>query len=305
MTELRKILVTGATGKQGGAVIDSLLASNQQVPFEILAVTRNTSSQRALTLATKPNVTLIEGDFDRPDAIFDKAGAVYGVFAVQTPSLGNKDLEEKQGKALVDAAVANKVQHFVFTSVDRGGAEKSGSNSTPVPHFISKHNIEKHLQKRAVEGSHQMRWTILRAVAFYENLTPDFFGKGFASMWKGVGDKELELISVRDIGDFAAMAFMNPKNYQGQAVSIAGDSLTFNQANIIFREEFGNDMPIAPWVVGKALKWFIRDLGLMFQWFVDEGFGDGLVEKTRQEKSDTMDFKQWLTQKSAFAAKMP
>jgi uncharacterized protein YbjT (DUF2867 family) len=73
--------------------------------------------------------------------------------------------EEAQGKALVDAALANKVKFFIYSSVDRGGDQKSYDNPTPIPHFISKHRIEHHLRDNAGD---KMQWTILRPVAFME-----------------------------------------------------------------------------------------------------------------------------------------
>ena len=84
---MKSILVTGATGKQGGSVVQSLLA--RKAPFQILAVTRNAQSSSAQKLAQKsPNVTLIEGDLDSPAAIFAAAKEqastpVWGVFSVQ------------------------------------------------------------------------------------------------------------------------------------------------------------------------------------------------------------------------------
>jgi uncharacterized protein YbjT (DUF2867 family) len=84
---MRAVLITGATGKQGGSVIRSLVARN--APFEILAVTRNPQSSSAQRLAKlSPNIKLVEGDLDKPLGIFQKAQNVtktpiWGVFSVQ------------------------------------------------------------------------------------------------------------------------------------------------------------------------------------------------------------------------------
>lgn len=103
----KTLLITGATGKQGGAVISALLEDEKSSAFKIIAVTRNRQSQSA-QLASKPNVSVIEGDISDPDALFDQAGAVWGVFAVQV----NSDAELEQGKALVTAAAARGVSFF-------------------------------------------------------------------------------------------------------------------------------------------------------------------------------------------------
>jgi uncharacterized protein YbjT (DUF2867 family) len=79
--------------------------------------------------------------------------------------------EEAQGKALVDASIANGVEYFVYSSVERGGEEKSWENPTPIPHFIAKHRIELHLRETAED---RMMWTILRPTAFMEVNTATY-----------------------------------------------------------------------------------------------------------------------------------
>jgi uncharacterized protein YbjT (DUF2867 family) len=80
-----RILVTGATGKQGGACVNALLASSNT--HDIYAVTRTSKSPAAEKLA-KRGVHVIEGNLDDPDSIFAKIdGVLDGVFLVQ-PSAG-------------------------------------------------------------------------------------------------------------------------------------------------------------------------------------------------------------------------
>lgn len=81
------ILVTGATGKQGGSVINNLL--EKSAPFKILAVTRDVNSASSKKLAQKSSsITLIQGNLDDPAAIFEDVALqtsepVWGVFSVQ------------------------------------------------------------------------------------------------------------------------------------------------------------------------------------------------------------------------------
>lgn len=83
----RAVLITGATGKQGGAVIDALLKAN--APYEILALTRDAQSPSSTKLARKsPNIKLISGNLDVVDDVFKKIkeatkAPVWGVFSVQ------------------------------------------------------------------------------------------------------------------------------------------------------------------------------------------------------------------------------
>ena len=174
----KHLLITGATGKQGGAVIAALLASRSAADFVIYAVTRDPSSASATTLASKSNVKLVKGNLDAPEALFKSAGVpIWGVFSVQIPIGGGQstETEQRQGIELVDAAITHgHVKQFVYTSADRGGS-RSASDPTNIPHFISKYHIEKHLEEKARQAN--MAYTILRPVAFMENLTNSFPGK--------------------------------------------------------------------------------------------------------------------------------
>lgn len=84
---MKSVLITGATGKQGGSVIRSLVAS--RAPFEILAVTRNPQSASAQRLAKlSENIKLVEGDLNTPAEAFQNAqkvtkNPIWGVFSVQ------------------------------------------------------------------------------------------------------------------------------------------------------------------------------------------------------------------------------
>ena len=172
------LLITGATGKQGGAVISALHDVPESKQFTILVLTRTPTSASAQSLCKKyPEVKCIAGDLNDCPAIFETAvkdagvDKVWGVFSVQTPFGGGATtgLEETQGKALVDASLAAGVQHFVYTSVDRKG-KNSDNDATNVPHFISKHNIEKYLESKCADDG-KMQYTILRPTAFMENMT--------------------------------------------------------------------------------------------------------------------------------------
>lgn len=303
-TTPKTILVTGATGKQGSAVIDALLAANaydDKPLFTILAVTRDRTSRSSQALAQKPHVSIIEGDLADPDAIFDKATAdgnsVWGCFGVQV----NSPEEEKQGKALVTVAVGRGVQYFVYASGDRGGPENSETDPTFVKNFAAKFNIEKHLQKLAATSPQHMAYAILRPVTFFENMTADIHGKGFARMWEQIGsEKRLQLICTRDIGFFAAQAFLHPDEHHNEAMTLVGDELTQQEAEVIFKEVVGTSMPMAPCPIGSAVKFFKKDtVGDMFRWFEENGYG-GDVAQCRKSFPGMMDYRTWLVERSPF-----
>ena len=300
MTTARRLVVTGATGKQGGALISALLSKPSQ-PFEIYAVTRDPASRTAQALASKPNVHVIKGNFDDAGAIFTQVEKPWGLFSVTMPLNATK--EEQQGKAMTKAAFDAGVQHIVFTATERGGQEESDTNPTTVPHFISKYNIEQDIMAKARESKQGTTWTFLRPVAFFENLSNDFLGKGFVAMWRLNGlDRKMQLISTKDIGKIAAEAFLHSSEdeYRNKAISLAGDATTPNEAAKIFKQNVGSDIPATYGFLGSAMRWILKEqLGLMFDWIKTPGFGAD-VDAVRRRYPFMQDFQAWLVEDSAW-----
>lgn len=296
MADLKNILVTGATGKQGGALIKALLANNSPAQYHIYALSRDINSSKSKSLAAQPNVTVIQGNWDDFNSIFSQLPKpLHGVFSVQLAL--NHVKEEIQGKALVDAAAAHGVKHFVYASVERGGPVKSDTTPTYVPHFISKHNIEKHLIK--VAETNDFQYTIIRPVAFMDNFTNDFPGRAISTLFRLNGaDVKTQHIASTDIGKLAAVVVQNPDKYQGRALSLASESLSWNDQNAIFRKVTGKDVPRTFDFLGRMIHFFAYELaGKMFDWFKNDGFGAD-VNEFRDVVPDMMSFEDWLRTES-------
>lgn len=300
MAGARRLLVTGATGKQGGALISALLSKPSQ-PFEIYALTRDKTSRSAQALASKTNLHVIQGDFSNPEAIFKQIGEPWGLFSVTMPMNAKK--EEQEGKAMSKAAIDAGVKHIVFTATERGGQTESDTNPTNIAHFASKYNIEQDIIQNAKVSKQGTTWTFLRPVAFFENLVPGFIGKGFMEVWKINGlDRKLQMISTKDIGKVAADAFLNPNSdeYRNKAISLAGDELSPNDAARIFKEATGQKIPSTYSFLGYALRWGLKEqLGTMFDWFVTDGFGTDM-KAVRQRYPFMQDFRAWLVEDSGW-----
>jgi hypothetical protein len=216
--------------------------------------------------------------------------------ANQHPQMPGKT-EESDGKRLVDAAVANKVSHFVFTSVDRG--VNSDTDPTNVPHFITKYHIEKHLAAKAKDAN--MTWTVLRPVAFFDNLINGFIGKAFSSSFllRMGTDKKLQFIASSDIGWFAAQSFIHSEReeWRNKSVGLAGDELTWTEMKGIFEEKTGETFPLTYEFLASAINWMVKDLGYMFKWMRDVGFGVD-VKEVRRMNPEMKDFGTWLETES-------
>lgn len=300
-SDRRNLIITGATGKQGGAVIEALLAKPSQ-PFEIYAVTRNKESNTAKLLASKPNVQVVQGDFDNPKGILSQVPSPWGLFSVTTIQPGKRNaagIEEQQGKAMNTAAIETGIKHIVYTSVDRGA--DSDNTETPIPHFQSKKHVEDDIKEKASKSG--TTWTFIRPVAFMDNLSNDFFGKAFVTMWRQNGlDTPLQLVSTKDIGRVAAEAFIHAdeERYKNKAISLAGESITPREAAKIFKESTGQDMPSTFGVVGSLLKIMMKDeVGTMFAWFKSTGYAAD-VQSLRKSYPFLKDFKSWVEAESAW-----
>jgi len=215
---------------------------------------------------------------------------------IQTANPKN-DTERRQGIALIDESIKQDVKFFVYSSVDRHGSD-SDHNPTQVPHFIYKHEIEAHLKERTIGKN--MEWTILRPVAFFENLTPDYFGKLFATAWKmRLKGKPLQLVATSDIGFFAAAAFMNPEASKNHAFSLAGDELTFDEMASTFKSMTGKNVPMTfrfpAWLMLTAVK----ELGVMFKWFYDQGYRAD-IPALKKIHPGLKTFGDWLKEDSLF-----
>ncbi|KAL8638633.1 MAG: hypothetical protein Q9228_004225 [Teloschistes exilis] len=310
----KNILLTGATGKQGRALINTLLSSPRAKDFTILALTRNTNSPSANALASKSSsIRLIQGNLDDPHAVFASAlsatnsAPIWGVYSVQQAVQGGvtEASETKQGKELIDLSLSHGVKHFVYSSVERGGAGKLGDKPTYVPHFISKANIEEHLLKESENGK-KMSYTIIRPVFFVDQFMPGFMGKVLATMVKVSvkPSKPLQYVALSDIGHFAAQGFLQSDDpaYKNQAINLAGDELTFEQLNEAFEKKMGYPMPVTFGFIARFVKWMVKELNIMFKWFDEEGFGAD-IPALRRMHPGLKSFGDWLETESAFVKK--
>ena len=194
------------------------------------------------------------------------------------------------------------MKHFVYSSVDRGGNEKSWTNPTNVPHFISKHNIELHLREKAKDS--RMTWTILRPTAFMDNFEPGMQIKVFLAALASTlrSDQPLQLIACRDIGIMAAKAFEKPEEFNGKAIGLAGDALSVPQISEAFKAATGQAVTPTFTIIGRGLKLAMTEIRLMINWFGSEGYGAD-IEGLKKLHPGLMDLKTWAVEESKFEKK--
>lgn len=275
------ILVTGSTGKQGGAAARYLLKDG----WKVRALVRDENKNAAKELQ-KLGAELFKGDM-ADAASMDKALAgVYGVFSVQNFWEHGVDGERKQGMIVTDAAKKAGVKHFLYTSV--GGAERK----TNLPHFDVKFVIENHIKSLGIP------YTIIRPVFFMENFNVWFKpveADGKTTLALALkSDTKLQMIASDDIGAIAAIVFDDPEKYLGKEIEIAGDELTLSQMAKAFSKSLGKEVTTVELPVD-VVRSGSKEVGDMFQWFIDHGYKADITN-IKGIYPGLKSFEQWLKQ---------
>lgn len=272
-----RILVTGATGRQGGAAARHLLAGG----FSVSALTRDPGKAQAHLLSRK-GAEIVKGNLEDRSSLDRALKGVYGVFAVQDYWEHKEEGEIREGRLLLEAAKAAQVRHFVYSSV------ASADRNTGLAHFESKRVLEEALRASG------MPYTILRPVFFMEN----FDANRSEILEQGVlrlplpPDRKLQMIATHDIGAFTALAFSEPETLLGRTLEIAGAELTPLQMAEVFSEILGKpvrfeEVPLA------SLRESNPEVHRMFSWFRDKGYGVD-VPRLRARYPFLRTFGEWL-----------
>ncbi|MBM3500137.1 MAG: NmrA/HSCARG family protein [Armatimonadetes bacterium] len=272
-------LVTGATGRQGGAVARHLLARG----WKVRALTRKPEGPAAQAL-TGLGAEVVPGDLKDRASVERAVAGCRGVFAVQDTWEHGPESEIEQGRHLADAAQAAGVQHFVYSSV--GGAERG----TGIPHFESKWELEQYIAGLG------LRTTVLRPVFFMENLLmPDnrqaIVGGTFALSVHP--DTRLQMIATDDIGAFGAMAFDDPEEWIGRAVELAGDERTMAGYAQSLTQAVGRPVQFVESPTLEEMRGLNPDWATMCEWFIDHGY-EADLPGLRQLHPPLKDFDAWL-----------
>ena len=268
MHDGRTLLITGATGNQGGATIDALLRS--PTPWRIKAFVRDPASPKTAALVAR-GVEPVQGDLNDAASVRAALAGVHGVLSVQTPMGPDGALgEERQGKALASLAAEAGIRHLVYCSA--GGAERDSG----VPHFESKRAIERHMSSLGLAA------TVLRPVAFMENFGTFAFRTVMLSMMRTHlrPEQPMQIVSARDVGWFAAQAFERPDTYVGREIEIGGDAVTYREAAVTLRRA-GMGPALSFRLPGPLLRRMPEDFRLMFAWIARAGFRSDVPELRR------------------------
>src|SRR5213593_504720 len=256
------VLVTGATGKQGGHLVPELLARGHS----IRALTRKPESAGAAALAAR-GATVVSGDFDDQGSLERAARGVDTVFAMSTPFESGAKTETREGINIVRAASTVGVSHLVYASV--AGADRA----TGIPHFDSKFEVEKEIRRSGVP------FTIVAPVFFMENFLADWMAAGIA---KGAismalpATRRLQQIALADIAQFNALVIERREGFLGKRIDIASDELTVATAAAAISEVTGRHIEYTALPLDAVRQWN-EDFARMLEWFDRVGYDADIV----------------------------
>ncbi|KAK2735195.1 hypothetical protein FQN57_001335 [Myotisia sp. PD_48] len=153
MAEKDILVVIGATGKQGGSVVNSILGDKKAASrFSIRAVTRNLSKPAAQAL-TKRGIKCVKADLNDKASLVAAFNGAYAVFGVTDFwETRNREMEIQQGHNLADAAKETNIKHLVWSSMP-DATKLSGGKYLNVVTFDTKANVERYIRQLGLPAS--------------------------------------------------------------------------------------------------------------------------------------------------------
>lgn len=274
----RTIVVTGVTGKQGGAAFRHL----KRRGFALRAMVRDPERPGARELEGS-GVEVVRGDLDDPGSMERALDGADGAYSVQ-PWEGGPEAETRQGIAFAEAANRQGIGHLVYSSV------ASADENTGIPHFESKGKVEERIRQLGVP------YTIFRPVFFMENwqMMREGIDNG-AIMLPLKPETRLQMVAVDDIGAFVALAFEHPGHWHNRAFELAGADLSMTEIAEAFSRASGREVRYqqAPW--DQFEQQVGHEMTVMYRWFEEKGYNIDIAA-VREHYPELTSFQRWLDQ---------
>ncbi|WP_419884473.1 NmrA/HSCARG family protein [Paenibacillus sp. B-A-8] len=258
------ILVTGATGLQGGAVANEALKQG----FKVRILVRDENSTKAQALIQK-GAEAVVGNFDDTSSLENAMKNVDAVFSVPISGIDTNetDRERKQAFALIQSAIKSGVEQFVHTSV----AATSRYNDFPdwgTGYWFEKYWTDKWDIEEAVRSAGFPLWTIVKPACIMENFTAEKSAFMYPDLQQGeiktvtFADTPIDHIAIEDLASFVCAAFADPKKFNKHNIELAAESLSYKKIAEIISEVTGKELKITTLGIEEALEQGIHPLAV-------------------------------------------
>jgi uncharacterized protein YbjT (DUF2867 family) len=275
----RTILVSGATGQQGGAIADELL----QAGWSVRAMTRRPEGDAARALASR-GAEVVRADLDDEASLRRALAGAWGALAVQNTWEAGVEGEEEQGKRFALVAKESGIEHLVYQSVG------SAHRTTGIPHFDNKWRVEETIRSLGFPS-----YTIIRPVFFMENLLSPWFKPYIDQGNLAFGmepDTRLQMIAVEDIGKYGFKAFEEHEAMNGREIDIAGDELTGPEMAAVLSEVTGRPIEFYRVPIEEVRKGS-EEFAIMLEWFDRIGYDADIDGNAREFDIHATKFREW------------
>ncbi|MFI0352890.1 NmrA family NAD(P)-binding protein [Actinomadura sp. 9N407] len=291
------VLVTGATGKQGGATARALRAAG--VP--VRALVRDPATERAKAVEAL-GAEVVTGDLHDRDSVIRAAAGARAVFSVQMPGMTTEGFdfagEVAQGVNLIEGAKAAGVPQFVHTSVTGAGRHTEtpgwaeGRWASMEPTMTAKSAIQDRLRSAGFP-----HWTLLKPGFFMENFLPSMaflFPRGIEGGLVSVLNPEtrLSLVAVDDIGTAAAAAIAAPERFDGIELELASEHLSMTEIAEVLSHALGTRLSAPDMTEEEALAAGMPPMGASHEWLNVAG-QPGRPEYARDLGIPLTSFEEW------------
>lgn len=313
MTDAKSIIaVVGATGQQGGGLVRAI-HGDPTSSFRARALTRNTDSPAARSLAAL-GAEVVAANLDDSASIARAFRGAAAAFCVTNFwEHGSPEKEIAQAGAMARAAQEAGVGHVVWSTLeDTRRAFPLGDDRMPtlmgkykVPHFDAKSEAD------ALFLATGIPVTRYYASFYWDNfltfgLRPDPDGTLVLAL--PMADRPLPGVAAVDIGGTAYGIFLRGHEFHGAQVGVAGGQHTGEQMAAAMSRALGRSVryqPVEPSTYRGLGFPGAEELGNMFQYYT--GANDDLcrlrdVELSRRLNPHLSDFDTWLR---TFAARIP
>ncbi|KAJ7164160.1 NAD-P-binding protein [Mycena filopes] len=242
------ILVIGATGAQGQAVIESLLApteTGEPSPYAVRALTRDPSSTHAKALAAR-GVECVTGSFTDYPGVGKALEGAYGAW-VNTDTFSVGAMEEVYaGMRIYEVAkTVPSLRHYVWSNLQYVLKNAQFDPQYSADQANAKGRVGEWLSAQPSEVGDGLTWSQVTTAPYMDMLKGDRFSPlnvrkdGTVVFGAPIEDGHVPMIALKDIGWWARWTFDHREAASGQDLNIASERVHWDQLVATFTKVTG------------------------------------------------------------------